>query len=271
MDPLSLGPSLIAQLAAEGRPRPYAAELARRLRLGSAGTGFFVNEEGYLVTNAHVVLGGVRYVGLHFTQAEWDSLARTLSTIRNVWITVGEGEDERSYVAEVVALAEHLDLAVLRVVAPPGETRRFAFLPLGSSKRLSPGQSVRSLGFNGDGFHDTSGAILSLIRGQQVHERMNIVRRRDPATGEESLTVSGTSPGPVRRIHHNAPVGHGNSGGPLLDGNGRVIAVAYALISDQREETGAASELSGLNLAIASEVLREFLSQQGVRFTEGAP
>ncbi|MFB3880197.1 MAG: S1C family serine protease [Armatimonadota bacterium] len=271
IDPVSAGPAFAADLSARQVWSPYEAEIARRLRIGSAGTGFFVNSDGYLVTNAHVVLGGVRYRGLHFTGEQWDSLTLLLSLIRDIWVTAGEGEDERSYVAEPVAISEELDLAVLRVIRPPCDRTSFGYLPLANSDGVRLGDGVSALGFPEDGFQESSGHVLSLISGREVHERMSIVRRTDPLTGREVVTVSGTSPGPVVRLHHDAPVGHGSSGGPILDADGRVIGVAYALIAERNPDLDEESLGPGLNLAIASNVLKRFLSGQSVGFTEETP
>jgi S1-C subfamily serine protease len=290
IDPMSSGPAFAADLAARQVWTPYQAEIARRLRIGSAGTGFFVNSQGYLVTNAHVILSGVRYRGLHFTREQWDSLALLLGLIRDIWVTVGEGEGERSYVAEPVAISEELDLAVLRVIRPPGDPStssgsprpirapegagprgdqaEFDHLALADSDAVKVGDRVRALGFAEDGFQDTSGEVLSLITGHEVHERMNIVRSVDPVTGRELITVSGTSPGPVMRLHHDAPVGHGSSGGPIVDANGRVIGVAYALIAERGPDLEDESAGPGLNLAIASNALKRFLASQSVGFDE---
>jgi S1-C subfamily serine protease len=270
VDPLSAGPGLAAELAARQPWTAYQAEVARRLRIGSSGTGFFVNSRGDVVTNAHVVLSGVRYRGLHFTRAEWDSMARLLEAIREVWVTVGEGPEERSYPAVPMAVAEDLDLAVLRISLPPEEQTRFSFLPIGSSDRLAVGARVRALGFPENGFQETSGEILSLITGSAVHQQMNLVRRVDPATGRETITVSGTSLGPVNRLQHSAPVGHGSSGGPILDQQGRAVGVAYGFLSDRRPDSEEEAGVEGLNLAIASNVLKRFLSSQGVAFKEAA-
>jgi S1-C subfamily serine protease len=120
-DPASIGPGLLAELSAKEHWTPYEAELHARLGNGSMGTGFMVNERGDVVTNAHVVLSGVRDARLHFTYAEWRSMARLLTVARDIWVTVGEGQEERSYLARPVAVAEDLDLAVLRLSRPPGE------------------------------------------------------------------------------------------------------------------------------------------------------
>jgi len=270
VDLTSAGPGLAAELSARQPWSPYEAELARRLRIGSRGTGFFVNSQGDIVTNAHVLLSGIRYRGLHFTQTEWDSMSRALLTVRDIWVTVGVGEEERSYLAVPVAVAEDLDLAVLRISRPPGDSTAFTALPIADSDSLAVGQPVRALGYPDGLFEETSGQLLSLIRGSQVHERMQLMRRTDPATGNEIVTVSGTSPGPIGRLQHDAPVGHGSSGCPLVDARGRVIGVGYALLSDRRPDPEETAGFAGLNLAIASNVLKRFLRDQSIPFEEAA-
>jgi S1-C subfamily serine protease len=268
LDPASFGPDFAADLAGRQPWTPYEAEIARRLRVGSTGTGFFVNSEGDLVTNAHVVLSGVRYRGLHFTHAEWDSMAILLSLIRDIWVTVGVGEDARTYLATPVTIAEDLDLAVLRVTRPPGDATEFTPLLIAPSAPLRVGDPVQALGFPEDKFQTASGAILSLIRGVNVHEEMQIVRQVAPATGEETITVSGTTAGPVVRFQHSAPTGHGSSGGPVIDPHGRVIGVAYALLAQRSPDSENSSPTADLNLAITSDVLKRFLAYSSVAFTE---
>ena len=270
IDPISLGRELAAELAAQEYWTRYETEIARRLRMGSTGTGFLVNSRGDLVTTAHVVLSGVRYRGLQFTQAQWDSMTLLLTAIRDIWVTIGEGEEARAYLAVPVAVAEDLDLAVLRVCVPPGDEAEFTPLPIGRSDALRIGDYVLGLGFPDDGFRDSPGEILSLIQGTQVHEEMQIVRRREPETGRETVSVSGTSPGPLVRFQHSAPTGHGSSGGPLLDRGGNVVGVAYALQSSRRPEIQDDFAPEGLNLAIASDVLKRFLVMNAIPFTEAA-
>jgi S1-C subfamily serine protease len=266
IDAFSLGPDLNAELAARQPWTAYEAELARRLRLGSTGTGFFVNARGDLVTNAHVVLSGVRYRTLPFPQSEWDSLTSLLTAIRDVWVTVGEGEQARCYVAVPVAIAEDLDLAVLRVALPPGDETKFSYLTIGSSDALRAGQAVTVLGFPENEFQASAGEILSLIYGSHVHEEMTLVRRGSGEPGQPPVTVSGSTPGPVVRLQHNAPTGHGSSGSPLLDAKNRVIGLAYATLVARSPDRVVPEP--DLNLAIASDVIKRFLKSHAVPFTE---
>jgi S1-C subfamily serine protease len=271
VDPASAGPQLAAELAARQPWRPYEAEIARRLRVGSTGTGFFVNSRGDVVTNAHVLLSGVRYRGLHFSWADWDSMTLLLKTIRDIWITVREGKESRTYLAVPVVIAEELDLAVVQVCLPPGEEARFPWLAIGDSDGVRVGDSMLALGFPEDEFTADEGKVLALIRGTRVHEDMQLIRRVAPESGEEIVTVSGTSDGAVVRLQHSAPTGHGSSGGPLLDSGNRVIGVAYALLGARGPEGASEPPRTDLNLGIASNVLKRCLRSHAVPFTEASP
>jgi S1-C subfamily serine protease len=271
LDPVSAGPDLARELGGREALTAYENEIARRLRVGSSGTGFLVNPQGALVTNAHVLLSGVRFRGLHFTHAEWDSMTRLLETVRDIWVSVGEGDEERCYLAVPVVIAEHLDLAVLQIVRPPGDETKFRSLPIGRAQRLAIGSPIRCCGFTDNEFRETRGEILSFLHGRTVQEPLQIVRRTHPSSGEEIITLSGTSPGPLGRLQHSAAVGHGSSGSPILDERGSVVGVGYAYLSDRRPGAEGQDGLSGLNMAIASNVLRQFLLAYSIPFAEGRP
>jgi S1-C subfamily serine protease len=266
VDPFSIGPDIVGELASRRSWDAFEAEVARRLDVGATGTGFFVNADGFLVTNAHVLLSGVRYSGLHLSHASWDSMTRLLTTIRDFWVTVGEGDAARDYLAVPVALAEDLDLAVLRVRRPPGDNTTFSYLAIGSSAGLRVGRPVHALGFPEYEFQATAGEVISLIHGTHVHDSMQLVRDEQ----SEAIVLSGTTPGPIMRIQHSAPTGHGSSGGPLVDDRGRVLGVAYAVIGGGARDGQAEPGSAECNLGIASDVLRRFLRTQGVSYMEAA-
>jgi serine protease Do len=82
----------------------------------SSGTGFFVSEDGFLLTNKHVVLD---------TEAEYVIIMN----------------DGRQFKAEVLARDPVQDIAVLKV-----EGEGFNYIPLGNSDSLKVGQTVVAIG-----------------------------------------------------------------------------------------------------------------------------
>jgi S1-C subfamily serine protease len=170
-----------------------------------------------------------------------------------------------------VAVAEDLDLAVLQVRRPPGDDAKFISLCIARSDGLRLGQPLRALGFPEYEFQAAAGEIVSLIHGSHVHDAMQLMPRIDRDTGREIILVSGTTPGPVMRLQHSAATGHGSSGSPLVDQRGHVVGVAYALLSGDTSGTEAEPAAPGLNLGIASNVLRRFLDVHAIPYEEGLP
>ncbi|MDQ7007623.1 MAG: Do family serine endopeptidase [Acidobacteriota bacterium] len=92
-----------------------APERAPERRQESSGSGFFITEDGYLLTNRHVVDGADRL---------------------EVWDV-----DDNSYPAKLVGIDPALDLALLKV-----EGKGFPALPLGDSEALRVGEWVVAIG-----------------------------------------------------------------------------------------------------------------------------
>jgi serine protease Do len=161
---------------------------------GGIGSGFIIDSNGLILTNAHVVEGAT-------------SLTVAL-------------EDGRELDARVVASDTDLDLAVVKVAATGLPT-----VEIGSSADLQVGQLVVAIGSPLGAFTDsvTSG-ILS-------------------ATGR-TITVTDAVSRQRKTIDHllqtDAAINEGNSGGPLLDANGRVIGI----------NTAEASSANGIGFAI---------------------
>lgn len=102
----------------------------------SAGTGFFVSDDGYLITNRHVV---------EDNSAEYTVLMN----------------DGRKMKAKVLARDPVQDVAVLKV-----DGRNFSFIPLGDSDKLRVGQTVVAIGNALGEFQNTVsvGVIAGLSR-----------------------------------------------------------------------------------------------------------
>jgi S1-C subfamily serine protease len=130
--------------------------------------------------------------------------------------------DGRSFEARVDGIAQDADLAVIRV--------RGLDLPV-ATVRAEPavvGEPIAVIGYpGGGGATITTGRVLGLTDG--------------PILGEQ-----------VPAIRVDAEVRPGNSGGPLIDAEGRVIGVIFAL-----------SGAGGDGLAVPVDVLVDRLERQG--------
>jgi S1-C subfamily serine protease len=158
---------------------------------GSSGSGSGVvvdGDRGLVLTNAHVTAGqqGMR--------------ARV-------------GDDPASETAvRLVAAAPCDDLAVVELVSRPPNLRA---IRLGDSSRVRPGDHVTVLGYPAS-FEEQTESILDqqVVTNDGSVSAVNVVAAPDPGL-----------PRYLSTIQHQAPVNHGNSGGPLVDDEGRLVGV----------------------------------------------
>jgi putative serine protease PepD len=134
------------------------------------------------------------------------------------------------YSATLVGTDPSTDLAVIKVNAP---TSILHPLQLGSSSAVQVGQPVVAIG-SPYGLEETvtSGIVSAL------HREM---------TAPNNFTIADS-------IQTDAAINHGNSGGPLLDLNGRVIGVNAQIKSETGENTG-------VGFAIPSDTVRSIASR----------
>ncbi len=93
---------------------------------GGLGSGFFLNEEGYLITNFHVIEGETQ-IGIEVYHQKGGQLER------KVYKQV-----------RIVAMNKFQDLALLKV--EDKDASKFAWVPLGDSDALSVGERVFAIG-----------------------------------------------------------------------------------------------------------------------------
>lgn len=145
-------------------------------RQPGTGSGFIISQDGYILTNNHVV-----------------------EKAQSIKVTLKDG---RKFDAKVVGTDSYLDVAVVKIDAKGLPTAQ-----LGDSDSLRPGEWVIAIG-NPYGFeHTVTAGIVSALN-------------RDM----ESVGLQG------QMIQTDAAINRGNSGGPLIDINGKVIGINTAII-----------------------------------------
>ena len=185
---------------------------------GQAGQGsrFVVSRDGVVLTNAHVVT----------TAGQGGATERA----RTLYVQFADGD---RVPARIVGADLFDDVAVVRVDPRLHAVRP---VPLGRSASVVVGQPVAAIG---SPFGNTDSLTVGVV---------SAVRRSIP-----SLT---TRYDLIDAIQTDAPINHGNSGGPLFDARGRVIG-----INAQIRSTGSGSGFDGVGFAVPIDSARRSLDQ----------
>jgi serine protease Do len=170
---------------------------------GGLGSGVLLNEEGYAITNAHVI------------QGETDLRA-------TVWIPQSDGTLKRTTIEdiEIIAVNNHLDLALLRITHPDGKL--FEFSVLEQAESIGVGQTVFAIG-------NPLGLERSMSQGVISTKQRSL----------DGLTY----------IQTDTAINPGNSGGPLFNTQGEVVGITNMGIL--------AAE--SLNFAIPTRYVKDFI------------
>ena len=137
--------------------------------------------------------------------------------------------DENTYDAQVIGTDVYSDIAVLYVDAPESE---YYPLEIVSSSTVSVGAYVAAIGSPyGLAGTMTTGIVSAVDRTITVTESMS-----------SSYEMTGL-------IQTSAPINSGNSGGPLMTYDGKVIGITTAIVSDS----------DGLGFAVSSDTMLNVL------------
>lgn len=142
-------------------------------------------------------------------------------------------QDKKSYDATLVGSDPSSDLAVLKINAPAPELKP---LPLGHSSKAKVGQPVVAIGSPlGLSGSESQGIVSALGRDIQA---------------PNGFTITGA-------LQTDAAITNGNSGGPLIDANGRVIGINSQIALNQN----GTAQAEGLGFAIPIDTAKNVLSQ----------
>jgi serine protease Do len=164
----------------------------------SSGSGVILSPDGFIVTNAHVVDGGRKFIVVLPRPAVSDAPGRSILP-----------PVSQEVPARLVGLDRETDLAVLKV-----NLKNLPYVRLGSSDSLSPGEIVLAFGSPfGLASSVTMGVISAVGRQFRDEDRMIYIQT-------------------------DTPINPGNSGGPLVSTGGVVIGINTGIFSESGGNEG---------------------------------
>ena len=185
------------------------------------GTGFVVRSNGIVVTNFHVVEGGVR-IRVTFND------------------TTPGGIGGKSFAARVIGWDNNRDLAVLQL-QDIGKYEPLPTVPLDNSDKAVVGERVVAIGY-----------ALALIKGGPtvtsgiLSSTARTIQAQDPQAAGGTRTYEDA-------LQTDAAINPGNSGGPLIDLNGNVIGIDTAG-NNSAQNIGFAIAINGAKSLIAQAI-----------------
>ena len=192
---------------------------------GSGGTGSIIQSDGLVLTNAHVVI----------EEQTGKPYARLSVFLKPARVT-GESKSDLSRMAraKVLAYSQPLDLALLKL---DGVTEVLPVVDLSESGLARIGDHVVAIG------HPEQGGLWTLTTGV-------ISAEVDNFNGVRGKHVFQTETG----------LNRGNSGGPLLDGEGHMVGVNTAIARVAPDGL----PITSISFSLKSSVATKWLKEQGV-------
>lgn len=158
----------------------------------ASGSGVIISEDGYIVTNNHVV-----------TKADRIEVALN---------------DKRTYEAEIIGTDASTDLALIKI-----DETGLPYLEYGDSDEVKVGEWVLAVG---NPFNLTSTVTAGIVSAKA--RDINIL---GPATGNRKTAIESF-------IQTDAAVNKGNSGGALVNTEGKLIGINAAIASNTGSYAG---------------------------------
>jgi S1-C subfamily serine protease len=164
------------------------------------GSGFVISRRGDILTSAHVVT------------TAGESSSDKVAAADRVYV---EFDDHDRVPAKLVGWDVYDDVALLRVEP---KAHSLDPVPLGDSDRVAVGAPVAAMG---SPFGNENSLAVGIVSATQ--------RSIDSLTSDYTVGDA---------IQTDAPITHGNSGGPLFDARGRVIGINAQIRSESGQSEG---------------------------------
>ena len=260
---ITVGFNLVAAIPAPTREGYVIVKPPRPLMW--SGSGFLYRPDGYLITNAHVVMyantkdplaeqARIDFVlprlikkaeeinRRQLTDRE-EAFIRSSIHITNEVINVTL-DNKTTYVGEIKAYSDPTgvnvgkDIAIIKI-----DANNLPTVPLGNSDDVHVEEPVTVIGYPGAA--SSEGASL----GDEISESSLTV----PTVTNGHISAKKTDYKGSTVLQSDAAITHGNSGGPAFDPDGKVIGIA----------TFGAQEAAGFNFFVPINTAMEFVRQAG--------
>lgn len=214
-------------------------EVTRNSRRGpftsrGGGTGVVVHEDGYVITNYHVVKDAKRIL-VSFADDPMPLEADLLSFKREADLALLLIRQDLANDGSIQPAGSHQHPGQLELrVRRPGTRRTFQAVRMGTSADLMPGESVVAIGNPHGQTHTVSTGIVS-----GLHRNVDV-----PAP--HNLHFEGL-------IQTDASINLGNSGGPLLNVRGELIGI-NSVMNTSAENIGFAIPVDTVRAVLAEEL-----------------
>jgi S1-C subfamily serine protease len=234
-----------------------------------SGSGSFIDPNGYIATNAHVVDTTQKgeekakeamfemFVGM--LAKDYNVDPRTLSRETIIGIAQQVQLQDLKHIHHVLTpdgsnfpfeiksfgapVGEGKDIAIIKI-----EIKNAPILKVGDSDKVQLQDHITVFGY--------PGAADTGILDQKSFVEASIT------DGKVSAKKNSSDGAPILQI--SAPTTHGNSGGPVVNDKGEIIGLLTF-----RGNTVNGQEVQGFNFVVPSNTLQEFVKQSGATNTEG--
>ena len=182
----------------------------QKVQSASSGSGFVITQDGYIVTNYHVI----------------EDAAKDSSV--SIEVSFADG---KQYTAKLVGGEQDNDVAVLKI-----EASDLTPVKLGDSDQLVVGEGVYTIGNPlGELTYSLTDGLVSAL------DRLITTTSTNPSTGAAETTT-------LNVLQTNCDINPGNSGGPLFDSYGNVVGIVTAKYT--QSSSGVSAEGLGFALPI---------------------
>jgi serine protease Do len=187
-------------------------------RQRSMGSGVIIDPDGFIITNAHVVSSAQR------VQVVVPAVYASEPALRSLVSARGRTVDAR-----VVGIAQEVDLALLKI-----ELTGLPALPMANYDAVRQGQMVFAFG-SPEGLRNsvTMGVVSAVARQPDADH-------------------------PMVYIQTDAPINHGNSGGPLVNADGEVVGINAFILTDSGGSQGLGFAIPSAVVNVAYPQLRKY-------------